>query len=101
MNAIVADKILYCDAPLRDAVPYLPPILRLQNGRVFFLKISKEIGKAWRKEFYAREARESHLQSTPYLPFYIPFLSEKVDTFYWQMVPLSHNSLKRLLNKSY
>ena len=35
MNAIVPDKILYCDAPLRDPVPYLPPILRLQNGRVF------------------------------------------------------------------
>ena len=27
MNAIVPDKILYCDAPLRDAVPYLPPYL--------------------------------------------------------------------------
>ena len=25
----------------------------------FFLKISKEIGKAWRKESYAREMRES------------------------------------------
>ena len=30
---------------------------RLQNSRVFFLKISKEIGKAWRKSL-EREARE-------------------------------------------
>ena len=32
---------------------------RLQNSRFFFLKISKEIGKAWRKSL-KREARESH-----------------------------------------
>ena len=30
---------------------------RLQNSRVFFLKISKEIGKAWLKSL-EREARE-------------------------------------------
>ena len=30
---------------------------RLQNSRGFFLKISKEIGKAWRKSL-EREARE-------------------------------------------
>ena len=32
---------------------------RLQNSRFFFLKISKEIGKAWRKSL-KREAREPH-----------------------------------------
>ena len=31
----------------------------------FFLKISKEIGKAWRKESYAREARELHTPVGP------------------------------------
>ena len=35
--------------------------VRLQKSRFFFfLKISKEIGKAWLKESYAREAREPH-----------------------------------------
>ena len=33
---------------------------RLQNNRFFFLKISKEIGKAWRKSLLKREAREPH-----------------------------------------
>ena len=32
---------------------------RLKNSRFFFLKISKEIGKAWRKSL-KREAREPH-----------------------------------------
>ena len=32
---------------------------RLQNSRFFFLKISKEIGKAWRKSL-KREAHEPH-----------------------------------------
>ena len=34
---------------------------RLQNSRVFFLKISKEIGKAWHKCLMP-EAREPHFQ---------------------------------------
>ena len=36
---------------------------RLQNSRFFFLKISKEIGKAWRKSL-KREAREPHTPVT-------------------------------------
>ena len=33
-------------------------ILDCKTVSFFFLKISKEIGKAWRKSLYAREARE-------------------------------------------
>ena len=35
----------------------------------------------------------SHQGPTPYVPFYIPFLTGKVPlsyTFHWQTVPLSH-----------
>ena len=38
---------------------YCPNEVTLQNSRFFFLKISKEIGKAWRKSL-TREAREPH-----------------------------------------
>ena len=39
--------------------------VRLQNSPVFFLKISKEIGKAWRTE--AREPHTAYLTAHAYL----------------------------------
>ena len=52
------DHELLKSLPLKER--YLGNVLnRLQNSR-FFLKISKEIGKAGRKS-YAREASEPHM----------------------------------------
>ena len=45
---------------------------RLQNSRGFFLKISKEIGKAWRKSL-EREARER--KASPPVSLSVPDLS--------------------------
>ena len=77
MNAIVADKILYCDAPLRDAVPYLPPILRLQNGRVFFSKSVKKSVKRGVRSF-TRAKRASLTCSLPHIyPFTYRFYQKR------------------------
>ena len=40
---------------------------RLQNSRVFFLKISKEIGKAWRKSLTRAKPQETREASLPSL----------------------------------
>ena len=44
---------------------------RLQNSRVFFLKISKEIGRVWRKSL--TRARLTRLRKKPDCPFSIFF----------------------------
>ena len=63
---------------------------------LLFLFLFEALSKGSQQSFIRRG---SSPRSNPLL-FYIPFFAEKVPlsyTFYWQMVPLSHNSLQRCI----
>ena len=69
------------------------------NGRLFDrTRWWERAEEHWKKYIYIHWA--SAPRSTP-LPYYIPLLTEKVPlsyTFYWPMVPLSHNYFAPFLN---
>ena len=70
------------------------------NGRLFDrTRWWRRAEEYWKKYIYIYMRGASAPRSNP-LPYYIPFVTEKVPlsyTFYWQMVPLSHNYFASIL----